>query len=54
MEAIHFAIRKDRHRLYQSAYFLAVFTIAYNIAEGLISEMVSVTFRLHGRTREKT
>jgi len=37
MEAIHFAIRKDRHRLYQSAYFLAVFTIAYNIAEGLIS-----------------
>ena len=46
MEAIHFAIRKDRAELYRLAYILAVITIVYNIAEGV----VSVTFGLEDET----
>jgi len=37
MEAISFGVRKDRSRLYSWAYLLAVITIVYNIAEGLVS-----------------
>jgi len=46
METIHFAIRKDRAELYRLAYILAVITIVYNIAEGV----VSVTFGLEDET----
>lgn len=46
METIHFAILKDSAALYRLAYILAVITIAYNIAEGV----VSVTFGLEDET----
>ena len=46
METIHFAIRKDSAELYRLAYILAVITIVYNIAEGV----VSVTFGLEDET----
>ena len=37
METINFAVSKDRSRLYRWAYIMAVITIAYNIAEGVVS-----------------
>src|SRR4030066_832077 len=46
MEAMNFAITKDRSRLYGWAYIMAVITIAYNIVEGV----VSVSFGLEDET----
>jgi len=46
METVNFAVSKDRSRLYGWAYLLAVITIAYNIAEGV----VSVSFGLDDET----
>jgi len=37
METISFGIRKDRTKLYRFAYMLAVITVVYNIAEGVVS-----------------
>src|SRR5574340_589460 len=37
MATVNFAFSKDRARLYSWAYLMAIITIAYNIAEGLIS-----------------
>ena len=37
METISFAISKDRAKLYRWAYIMAVITIFYNIAEGVVS-----------------
>ena len=46
METINFPVTKDRSRLYNWAYLLAVITIAYNIVEGV----VSVSFGLDDET----
>jgi divalent metal cation (Fe/Co/Zn/Cd) transporter len=46
METLNFAVSKDRSRLYSWAYLMAIITIAYNIAEGL----VSVSFGLDDET----
>ena len=43
---MNFAVSKDRSRLYSWAYLMAVITIAYNIAEGV----VSVSFGLEDGT----
>ncbi len=37
METINFTVRKDRAKLYNLAYLLAVITVAYNIVEGIVS-----------------
>lgn len=37
METISFSVRRDRTQLYRFAYILAVITVFYNIAEGLVS-----------------
>ena len=46
METVNFAFSKDRSRLYGWAYLMAIITIAYNVAEGLIS----VSFGLDDET----
>ena len=46
MKTIRYGIRKDRAKLYRLAYMLAVITIVYNMAEGV----VSVSFGLEDET----
>jgi divalent metal cation (Fe/Co/Zn/Cd) transporter len=46
MEIVNFTVRKDRAKLYQQAYLLAIITILYNIVEG----GVSVFFGLEDET----